>query len=478
MSADPGVGSLRLAGGGRLRVVTPRLAAGGEGVIYALDEPAGLVLKHYKAEVLARKGVMLAAKVESMLAHPPENPTAGRGHCSLAWPRSAVVDGRGVFAGYVMPAIDGASSAELHMVANPADRNRSPKVPTWLRGFSWKYLLRVALNLAAATQALHDAGYVIGDFNERNVLVSSNALVSLVDCDSMQVPDPAGLPFLCSVMRPEFTAPELLGADLSRQPRTAESDRFPLAVHIYQLLMEGRHPFAGVWHGRGDKPRQFELAQQGLFVQAGDRRLTPQAGTPPFGVFPADVQQLFTRAFVAGAASPAARPGGLEWHRHLDRLDRALVTCRADPAHLYPGHLAACPWCALGAGPRVATAPRPKQAPLPPAAVPPRTAPPSWPPSAPPGAGYPAPHPPPRPAPPTWPPPPAQPWPPPIRAKPNSLRIIQRFWPLLLTVWGIGLIVGYDLLKKGTSYQTPNTIFAVILLLVSLVLLRWTMRRR
>ena len=390
------MGSLRLAGGGRLRVVTPRLAAGGEGVIYALDDPAGLVLKHYNAEVLARKGVMLAAKVESMLAHPPENPTAGRGHCSLAWPRSAVVDGRGVFAGYVMPAIDGASSAELHMVANPADRNRSPKVPTWLRGFSWKYLLRVALNLAAATQALHDAGYVIGDFNERNVLVSSNALVSLVDCDSMQVPDPAGLPFLCSVMRPEFTAPELLGADLSRQPRTAESDRFPLAVHIYQLLMEGRHPFAGVWHGRGDKPRQFELAQQGLFVQAGDRRLTPQARRRSACSRPMSSSSSPGRSW---PARPARRPGPVGWmapapgpagpgagdlpgrsgspvSRPSRRLPVVRAGRRAAGRHRAPAE----------AGPAAA------------GRRPARTAPPSWPPSAPPGAGYPAPHPPPRPA--------------------------------------------------------------------------------
>ena len=106
-------------------------------------------------------------------------------------------------------------------------------------------MLRVATNLASAAQALHDAGYVIGDFNERNIMVRKNALVTLVDCDSMQVPSSTGKPFLCEVFRPEFTAPELLHVNLSKQMRTPESDRFPLAVHIYQLLMEGPQSFRG-----------------------------------------------------------------------------------------------------------------------------------------------------------------------------------------------------------------------------------------
>jgi hypothetical protein len=432
----------------------PSLAEGGEGIIYKLAEPPGQVLKHYLPKVLAGKGPMLAAKIHAMVSNPPEDPTVHLRHCSLAWPLSAVVDTAGAFAGYVMPAIDRESSVELHMVSNPSDRKRSQKAPPWLRGFTWEYLLRVATNLASATQALHDAGYVIGDFNERNVLVRKNALVSLVDCDSMQVPNPGGEPFLCSVYRQEFTAPELLLVNKSQQARTRESDRFPLAVHIYQLLMEGRHPFAGVWHGSGDKPELHKLATQGLFVQLGDRRLAPQAGTPPFGIFTRDIQQLFTRAFVNGATDPSARPDGLEWHRHLQRLAHTLVTCQHVEAHRYPRHLGtACPWCKLDKGSQVATAPRPSQVPLPPAVSPP------WPQHA----VSPALHPyqaanqyptaPPAPTwNPGWAPPPSQPQWQQRPARPSRRR--RRAWLLLLMVLGVVSWIAY----AGSSRTPPAPI--------------------
>ncbi|MDQ3575444.1 MAG: hypothetical protein M3404_11085, partial [Actinomycetota bacterium] len=374
------VSSLRLASGGPLRVVTPRIAVGGEGTIYQLAEPADQVLKHYLPQVLGEKGATLAAKVQAMVDNPPEDPTRSAGHVSLAWPEAVVLDGAGAFAGYLMPWIDTTSSVELHMVSNPSDRKRSAKAPPWAAGFTWEYLLRAAANLASATQALHDAGYVIGDFNERNVLVRMNALVSLVDCDSMQVPGPGGTLFLCQVGRPEFTAPELVHANFRKDVRHPESDRFALAVHLYQLLMEGRHPFAGVWHGQGEKPKQHELAERGQFVQKGDRLLTPQTGTPHFGIFSDDVRKLFLRAFVEGATDPAARPNGREWHRSLQALASTLVTCTADPLHRYAGHLGRrCPWCELATTSSVATSRAGTQVPLPPAQAPPPPPPPQRP---------------------------------------------------------------------------------------------------
>jgi len=364
--------SLALAGGGALEVLTPELAVGGEGAVYRVREPADQVLKHYLPKVLASKGPILAAKVQAMVDNPPNDPTAGIGHVSLAWPRAVVVDDSNRFAGYLMPLINTSSSVELHMVSNPADRKRSAKAPPWLGGFTWEYLLRAATNLASAVQALHDAGYVIGDFNERNVLVWMNALVTLVDCDSMQVPGPSGTSFLCEVTRPEFTAPELLHANLANEIRSPESDLFALGVHVYQLLMEGRHPFAGIWHGGGDKPERHRLAEQGLFVQLGDRRLTAQLGTPPFAIFNDDIRALFVRCFAEGASDPKRRPTGEEWFRALQDLANSLVTCTTAASHRYPGHLGvACPWCELDKGATVITARHTAiQVPLPPALAP------------------------------------------------------------------------------------------------------------
>ena len=59
---------------------------------------------------------------------------------------------------------------------------------TVLPQFDRRYLLRTARNLAAAISALHSSGYVAGDLNESNILVTPTALVTLIDTDSFQVP--------------------------------------------------------------------------------------------------------------------------------------------------------------------------------------------------------------------------------------------------------------------------------------------------
>ena len=160
----------------------------------------------------------------------------GSGHVLLAWPTDVVIDG-GSFVGYLMPEINIAETVELHEVANPSDRRTASD---WTNGFTWRYLVATAANLGLAVDALHAGGVVIGDFNERNVLVSSEARVTLIDCDSMQVTDPvSGHRFLCGVGRPEYTPPELLGADWSKTVRDPSSDLFALAVHLHQLLLEG-----------------------------------------------------------------------------------------------------------------------------------------------------------------------------------------------------------------------------------------------
>src|SRR5436305_1951244 len=96
--------------------------------------------------------------------------------------------------------------------------------------------------------ALHSRDYVVGDVNESNILVADTALITVVDTDSFQVRDPDGKTvFHCPVAKPEFTPPELQGRQLHDVDRVPAHDRFGLAVLIFQLLMEGTHPFAGIY---------------------------------------------------------------------------------------------------------------------------------------------------------------------------------------------------------------------------------------
>jgi DNA-binding helix-hairpin-helix protein with protein kinase domain len=327
--------------------VGEQLGKGGQGHIYEVEGSSDFVFKRLKDEALVA-APDLERRLAAMVAKRPAGWHDRSGHVCLAWPVDAVFEG-GRFVGYLMPWIDPKDAAEVHFVSNPSVR-RDPgaKTPDWVRGFTWKYLLRTAANLALATDALHRGGIVFGDFNERNILVTKEARVTFVDCDSMQVPNPDGGEFLCKVWRPEFTAPELGPGNLKSVARKRSSDLFPLAVHIHQLLLEGVHPFDGVWHGRGEKPKRRNLAIHGLYVHAGDKRLTPQPLAVDYELIPKSLQDLFSRAFVAGAQDPSARPTGREWHVELNKTQRHLKTCtrrKSAGRHIYPDHLDSCPWC-------------------------------------------------------------------------------------------------------------------------------------
>lgn len=334
-------------GGGATLTVGPLIASGGQGVVYEVEGDQSRVLKQIKPAALA-DAPEFEQRVRAMVAGRPESwREPASGHVLLAWPEDVVLDG-GRFAGLVMPRIDGSATVELHVVANPSDRRRrEPGTPPWVAAFTWEYLLGTAANLAHAVQTLHPPEpYVIGDFNQRNVLVAEDARVTLIDCDSMQVPNPRGGEFLCPVNFAEFTPPELHGVDYATTPRKPSSDLFALAVHIHQLLLEGAYPFDGVWQGAGDKPKRPALAAQGVWVHAGDRRLAPPPQIIGADLLPPALRDLFHRAFVSGANDPGVRPSGGEWRRALQATHATLATCQAHPWHRYPAHHRSCPWCA------------------------------------------------------------------------------------------------------------------------------------
>ena len=322
-----------------------KLATGGQGEIFAVASPAGFVLKRYLRRTLdgdpalaRRLGVMAGRR-------PAEWREAGSGHMNLAWPSEVVLaDGR--FAGFLMPAVDTRQTVELHRITNPTDRRTATGAAAWTKGFDWRYLVRTAANLAHATHVLHAAGVVIGDFNESNIRTWREARVTLLDCDSMQIRDPvSGEWFFCRVGRPEFTPPELVRADWASTVRHPSSDLFALAIHLYQLLLEGEHPFRGVWRGDGEKPAVSVLAGRGIWAHQNGGPLVPRPAAISAGLLPPSIVAMFRQAFEDGAVDPGARPIAAQWHAALDGLAGQLRQCAANGAHFYPGSHDTCPWC-------------------------------------------------------------------------------------------------------------------------------------
>jgi DNA-binding helix-hairpin-helix protein with protein kinase domain len=313
------------------------LGHGGEARVYALPNDENLVAKIYHQPTSVH-----AQKLATMIANPPDNPTAALGHISIAWPVDLLqaVDNSDKVIGFLMPRIQRMRS--IIDFYNPKTRRQHCPM------FNYQYLHRTARNLAAAVAALHARGYCIGDVNESNILVSDTALVTLVDTDSFQVRDPQQkITYRCEVGKPEFTPPELQGKTFAECDRTIEHDLFGLAVLIFQLLMEGTHPFNGIFLGAGEPPPYEARILAGHFTYSQQRRVpyTPPRISPPLSILHPQLQELFIRCFEEGHLNPQRRPSAQTWLAALAEAENELVTCTANNQHRYGKHLKSCPWC-------------------------------------------------------------------------------------------------------------------------------------
>jgi serine/threonine protein kinase len=320
---------------GRAIILGRKLGSGGEADIYAVSGQNDQVAKIYFAQSSER-----SAKLKVMVSSPPADPTGGQGHVSICWPKAVLFNQAKACAGFLMHRVDFATNVPVLQLYNPQDRQKVAP------GFNWGYLLRSAANIASVVEAIHACGYVVGDLNESNFLVSDRALVTLVDCDSMQVPKPGGGScFRCTVGKPDFTAPELQGRDFGQVDRDPTHDNFALGVMIFHLLMEGVHPYAGVWRGRGDPPPLEQRIRSGDCPYAGSGNVLPMPAAVRFDILPGSLKSLVVRCFGYGHKSPGTRPSAREWRDALNGVERNLETCSANRRHVYANHLLSCPWC-------------------------------------------------------------------------------------------------------------------------------------
>ncbi|MBC8229713.1 SUMF1/EgtB/PvdO family nonheme iron enzyme [bacterium] len=313
------------------------IATGGEAKIYEIvgDNTSVAKLYHQPTNVHERK-------LAVMIANPPDDPMAARGHVSIAWPLELLrsTNRQHQFVGFLMPRVS--QQRPIIDFYNPKSRRQQRPL------FNWLYLHRTARNLAAAVGAIHNKGYVIGDVNESNILVADTALVTLVDTDSFQVCDPQkGNNYRCPVGKPEFTPPELQGKMFASIDRTVEHDRFGLATLIFQLLMEGIHPFAGVFQRLGEPPLLEDRISSGHFPYATGRRVPylPTRVAPPFDILHPELRRLFVQCFETGHSNPRKRPDAQTWQVALDEAEESLKICQANEQHCYGNHLNDCPWC-------------------------------------------------------------------------------------------------------------------------------------
>lgn len=304
-----------------------KIGTGGEGSVYELQGQPEFVAKLYHEPPAPEK----AAKLIALAKRGTE-----RLHKMSAWPVDVLRDWPdGNVIGFVMRKI--AQAEEVHTLHSP--KSRLKKFPE----ASWAFLLHVATNIARAIAAMHEAGFVVGDVNPKNILVTRQATVYLLDCDSFQFADEGKL-WRCEGGFPEYTPPELQGIPFSDVDRTQEHDCFGLAVVIFQLLFLGRHPYSGRYLGAGEMPLEKAIGE-GRFAYGTDaatRQMQPPPGTLPLEALPTEMAALLRRAFLE-----RDRPNPREWLAPLETFSQSLQRCKLHNGHHYFKELSACPWCEI-----------------------------------------------------------------------------------------------------------------------------------
>lgn len=311
------------------------LGQGGEGTVFEVrrGETSDLAGKVYSEPIPYAK----QQKIREMVAD---------GDCYLreiaAWPLDTLHATKGgEVVGFLMQKLS--NHQPIHSLYGPAHRKQVfPKA-------DYAFLVHVARNVAAAFDAVHYHGHVIGDVNQGNLVVASDGRVKLIDCDSFQI-HAHSQNHLCGVGVPIFTPPELQSLKTFEGViRSPNHDNFGLALFVFHLLQMGRHPFSGVFNkGKGDMPLRRAIAEfrfaYSFYRQMKQMDIPPSA--VPLDVIPLEISALFELAFSEKGASEA-RPTASEWVAKLDVFRQSLMTCGAEPVHKFSSHLTSCPWCEI-----------------------------------------------------------------------------------------------------------------------------------
>ena len=313
----------------RSLVLGKLVKSGGAGSVYLLPGAPAQVAKLYHPHLDRAAN---RRKLEAMLELSPELPDQlenGKRYVQIAWPQSAVFDGQGGFAGFVMPLLDMAQTAELEQIMQERQA-RAAGLPT---GLGPK--LTLAANLAAVIDALHQQQHYVVDLKPVNLRFYRDSLyIAMLDCDGFSIQGHAER-FPAEQFTADYLAPEFQRKGMPAGTEMAQ-DRFALAVVIFQLLNFGIHPYSG-------RPGNAQVAtdipgriRDGCYAY-GIKRHKQLAPNPTSGhaLMPPELRAMFDRAF---SPSPKPqRPSAADWalllRGYAQRSGGKLVVCTVNPEH-------------------------------------------------------------------------------------------------------------------------------------------------
>lgn len=321
------------------------LGKGGEGAVYPVTQIASPVLgsagslvgKIYHDDESKRPE--REAKCVAMLASVPDTD-------SIVWNLGNLYRKDGVFAGFLMKRLQMDTYETFMAVAHTLHRRRL--FPDW----SIMHALLMGRNVAAAVDAVHTAGHMVGDINESNILVSKDTTVRIVDADSAQITAGSKV-YPCTVGKPEFTAPEISEGSYRdvENRRTVATDMFAFSVMLFNALMGRTHPTSCIQEG--EKLDVVKLIQRSIyptFVPSLPKGFKKNPKLE-YVAIPSRVHKLIGRGL---DADPAKRPSFDEAIAVLDELFtrdgssyKYLKQCKVSPLHWWDvrDSKTVCPMC-------------------------------------------------------------------------------------------------------------------------------------
>lgn len=316
---------------GHFRRLGAYIGRGGEGTVFALQHQPDILIKCYHA---GRRALPAYSKEQRAKITQQISMSAALRSLPLAWPRVLIFDELQNWLGYAMYHARGFPLAKLihpnlyHQHAPALNRIE---------------LVGYLLNLLATLDALHQQNIFVGDLNPHNLLCDPHTgTVTLLDCDSFQIPHSDEQVFACTVGHPSLLPPEFRGKSLKETRRNAASDCYAVAMITFMTLMMGRHPFD---HQGGES--LADNMTKGFFPYARCNISADGQHHIPLGewyllwqMIPDTLQQLFERCFIEGLHQPEKRPTLAEFRQHLQHYHGQLVNGEKAPCLGIPRRMA------------------------------------------------------------------------------------------------------------------------------------------
>ncbi len=201
------------------------------------------------------------------------------------------------------------------------------------QGIDSNAVVRIFENLHGTVGGVHNAGVVLGDFNNLNVLVTGTVDSWIIDADSLQFG-----PYLCRMFTDRFVDPTLCDPKAKSpkliKPHNANSDWYAFAVMLFESMLFV-DPYGGIF--KPTNPR--EMVPHGTRplrrITVFDKRVRYPKPATPITVLPDDLLEQFHLIFEKDRREtfPIGILKNLRWTRcstcHIEHARGTCPNCHA-----------------------------------------------------------------------------------------------------------------------------------------------------